>query len=195
MTIRTFARPVSRRAALASLGIGSLALATRQLAFAQAATPAAEEVSRIDYPLIGAWQWADGVGEVPGPGFFAPDGTYVEYDRDFGVGVGFWRPTGEDTAELVATFQLLTGSYQNLAGPVEMFEPAYVPQGHAFRGDMVTIRQRLVLDASGTGVTTSGTFQVWVASGDTFENVYSAGFGRKATRLVAETGDNATPAP
>ena len=79
---------------------------------------------------------------------FPPTATYLIRDESFeGVGIGFWRATGERTADLVVTYQTLAGAWQSVLGPVEMFEPGYVPTGQLFEIDpLVTVTLHITLD-------------------------------------------------
>jgi hypothetical protein len=190
--------PFTRRTAALTLGLGGLSalLATRPALTAQPATPAATPVPRIGHPLVGAWQWTDlssSSDSDPAIGVFYPDGTYLTYESFSGVGIGFWRATGERTAELVVTFQTLAGAWQTLAGPEEWFEPDYVPTGHVFdvENGTVTVTWHMTLDDALTTFVASGDFVVRGPGGDI---VYSDSTVGHAVKLVILTTESpATP--
>jgi len=115
-----------------------------------AATATAIPVSTTDHPLAGAWQWmfASGVSY----GVFEPDGTYIEYFPDNGVGLGGWRPTGERSVELVVVYQIPA---EPLARE-EVFAPDYAA-GHAFQPGVLIQRLTIEVDETWTNLTATGT--------------------------------------
>jgi hypothetical protein len=142
---------LTRRTAAFTLGLGGLAalLAHRPALTAQEATPVAGDVSRIGHPLLGAWQWMNlsALASDPAIGVFYPDGTYLTYETFEGVGIGFWRATGERTADLVVNYQTLAGAWQTVLGPVGMFEPDYAPTGQTLEIDpIITLALHITLD-------------------------------------------------
>lgn len=149
-TPRTTDLVISRRTALAGLGAAGLGLILTAHgfdAFAQNATPTVT-VSRVDHPFLGAWRWPEGPQSFFG--VFDVDGTYVEYYRDLGMGIGGWRATGERTGQL---FLL----YQTFPRPVsrdEVFASDYVSAGHEFRPGVFLSRWPDVeVDEAGTTLT------------------------------------------
>jgi len=186
MTTPEHTRFLSRRATLTSLGLGGLALSlSRHLAtLAQPASPEAE-ISRIDHPLNGVWEWNKDLGHnLPAtPGIFYPDGAYLEFDIFNGLGLGFWRPTSEQAADAVVLYQLLVGSWAELAGPVELFEPDFVPAHPEFNQDFILrFHQDLRVNNAGDTLTGSGVWDVVdLASGD---SVYAENISRHAKRMT-----------
>jgi len=109
---------LSRRTALASLGIGGLglALATRHLTvFAQDASPEVA-LPTEGHALVGAWEIDSTDGTpitVPEWAIFDANGTWVHYFSG-GFAIGAWRPTAEGTAEGVEIYALFSASLESL---------------------------------------------------------------------------------
>ena len=112
---------VSRRTALAGLGVATLGLTltTRHLTvFAQDATPEVA-VPTDGHALVGAWE-IDSTDDTPisAPewAIFDANGTWVHYSPGFsgGFAIGAWRPTAEGTAEGVEIYALLSASLESL---------------------------------------------------------------------------------
>ena len=131
---------------LAALGLGYLALEslrpdperTHQVPAAivpeQTATPPEATATAIpvpagDHPLAGAWQWT--FADANSFGIFDPDGSYVEYFPDNGVGIGGWRPTGERSADSSSSTRPLPShwrggrSSRRTTPPVTRSNPAF----------------------------------------------------------------------
>lgn len=176
---------LSRRAALQGLGAGSLAmLAARLVAVAQEATPEDVVFSRVDHPLLGAWQWNmnlnfDRDSQIA---VLSRSGQYLEFDPVAGLGVGFWRATGADTGECFAQYQGLAGTWQRIAGPEELFDPGYEPKAFTYRREIVTTQTMLRLRDDGMGILQTGTFRAYVPNGT---NAYTTGLTRTGIRLVS----------
>lgn len=153
---------VSRRAALAGLGAGGLALATRGLiASAQDSSPVATSFSLAGHPLIGAWQWSSPAtppGENDGYAIVDEDGTYVDYNAFTGVGMGLWEATGERTAEVVVTSQKFDRQ--------EMFAPDYVPALHVLGPEIATLWLTIEVDATGNVLTATSRSEARDATGE-----------------------------
>jgi hypothetical protein len=134
---------VSRRTALTAVVASGLALALGPLpAFADDASPDATEHSRVDHPIVGAWEMVILEGHpLPTIGMFNADGTYVEFDPDprFGLGLGLWIPTGDRTAEVVCNFQR-PARFEQEGVERAMFAVDYVPEPHAFLPEVVSLR-------------------------------------------------------
>jgi hypothetical protein len=191
---------VSRRAAVVGLAVAGLGLALTASALpaiAQDATPDATPFPRLGHPLIGAWQHTtaelhtNAALSAPGIGVFHPDGTYLTYESFSGVGIGFWRATGEITADLVVTYQILAGSWRTLAGPEEMFDPGYVPAGHVFEGGTITLTQRIEIDATMNAYMARGTLAV--REEDEFVVFSDTASGQAVRMAVIATDSPATP--
>jgi hypothetical protein len=145
MFIQRSSHPVSRRAALAGLGAGSLGLAlaapTRQTA--------AESSSLADHALTGAW-----LVTLPGgvaPSFFGADGTVllacptceqnaagqIVYSTS---AMGTWESAG-DHGGYVNVVQVLTGSSGGFMGTRSLlWYPEVSEDGQSFLGDGATMR-------------------------------------------------------
>lgn len=128
MTTSNTAQFVSRRAALAGLGVGSLGLAlaaTAQHAAAQEATPA----TFAGHPLVGTWIFDKDINngsDVPSVVVFTTDGGLL--DPSEGV-AGAWRATGPRSAAWTLIDFLTDGP----AGYVVVRSTAEVDEG----GDML----------------------------------------------------------
>jgi hypothetical protein len=182
MTHRPVSSAVTRRVTLAALATGSLVTAlTAMPALAGEATPGATPHSRVDHPLNGAWAWSRNLnGDVEtGHGVFHRNGVYVEYDTVIGVGVGFWRATSETEAQCLVQYQDLTGTWQRIAGPEELFEPGYVPAAFTYGREIITIRADVRVNDDGAGVSLSGGFVVYHANGSV---LHSTTISRNGTR-------------
>src|SRR4051794_18116688 len=101
---RTF-NTISRRSAIAGLGVGGLGVA-----FVSARPAAAQDAAETaSHPVVGFW-----LNAVTGPGsdispwtlcIFHADGTFVGWNGlNAGAALGIWRPTGERAADLLFVF-------------------------------------------------------------------------------------------
>lgn len=126
MTTRKLVRPVTRRTALAGLGIGSLGLA--MTAGNHSAQAQAESVDYSDHPLCGMWlamanpPLADGP-QIPVPSLYAADGTVTlafpvsqtgaEGVVFYGGGIGVWEPYDESTGHftVIQTISDIDGTF------------------------------------------------------------------------------------
>ncbi len=144
-------------------------------------------IAATGHPVAGAWQWTFVDGESFG--IFDPDGTYVEYFPDNGIGIGGWRPTGERSAELVVVYQIPS---EPLARE-ELFAPDYAATGHSFQPGALVQRLTIQVDESGTSLIATGTSERRDPSGNVVSSVEIEPQG--ATRVAgddvppAETGD------
>jgi hypothetical protein len=173
-TPRTFA-PVSRRAALATLG-GGLALVTT------ARGAVAQDAGAL-HPIVGCWQNA-----VDDPGIkwtfsiFHADGTYHEWNgspitAQRSAAMGVWRPSGDHSADVVFMYQQV--------------DPATNAEFTA------TWRVQVVVDASGDSLTYNGELDLRAADGSPMQTLAGAW---PATRVTIEhnpaTGSTASrPSP
>ena len=136
---------VSRRAALAGFGAGGAGVAlavTARHSSAQNATPAAT----AGHPLVGAWLLDTDTAEPSNPptlATFSSDGVYTQIEPDTFPGVGAWRATGAQSAEM---------NFHQLI-PVE--------QG----GGISTIRAAIEVGADGQSVTAMYTLELVDADG------------------------------
>jgi hypothetical protein len=118
MATSNTAQPVSRRAALAGLGVGGLGLATAgRSAFAQEATP----FPMAGHPLVGTWvidEPADST-DMPTTNVFTADGGLI--DSTIGA-AAVWEATGPRTANftLIAILAEGGGSYFLVRGSIEV---------------------------------------------------------------------------
>jgi hypothetical protein len=103
MTTTNAGPSVSRRAALAGLGAGSVGIAFAASARPTAAQDATAEL--VNHPVVGAWNFAATDPTNPDDRAFAAfhtDGTFSMVHAIAGASVGVWRPTGKRTGELTA---------------------------------------------------------------------------------------------
>jgi len=191
----TTSRPdatVSRRTALAGLGVGALglALAARGLgASAQDATPAPTPFPMTDHPIVGVWQFDQ---ELRQPGtdiynaIFSNQGTYVDSSLDDAwFAIGTWRATGERTAELFTSLQDLV--------PQDEFAADYVPEGNVFEPGVVAHRISYEVDATGNSMTGTGMVEIYNADGTLHGSYGYEGIGTRM--VVVPTQAAATPTP
>ena len=121
MTTHDTGASVSRRAALAGIGAGGLALASSRLgASAQDASPAA----MAGHPLVGTWIFDRNVADAtdaPSIVVFSADGGLLDPSR--GV-AGAWMATGERTAAwtLIAFIDGGAGGYVAVRSTAEIDE-------------------------------------------------------------------------
>ncbi len=160
MATRQTDRSVSRRAALAGIGVGALGLALARPGFilAQDATPA---VSLATHPIVGAWSITNYPGtadEGHSIGIFAETGLYAELIWDRNVVLGEWRPTDEDTVEIVTFTKWLIP-----------FDAYFVPVGEdvdvpdvILTSEMGTARVPFQIELDDTGDTFSLNGMVWL---------------------------------
>jgi hypothetical protein len=170
------ARVIQRRNMLAAAaGLWGLTRVGR--AWAQDATPQTSEVARADHPINGAWEWSTDLngfddlnltnnieqGEShPTPIIFSRDGTCLEYDAVFGVGIGFWRTLDAQQGEVVMQYQTLAGPWLNITGPVEFFDVDHVPTPPTFDyTEFIVTRSRLTVDDAGDQLTSTTAIQQW----------------------------------
>jgi hypothetical protein len=189
---------LTRRTAALTLGLGGLSalFAAHPALSAKEATPAATPFPRIGHPLVGAWQWRDwqwgdptaSTLSDPSIGTFYPDGTYLTYESFEGVGIGFWRATGERTADLLVTYQTLAGAWRTLTGPEEMFEPGYVPTGHVFEiaNGTITRSLRIAIEEAMPAFMASGHYVVRDASGALVYSTTTTGHAVQLVVVAAE---------
>jgi hypothetical protein len=138
--------PLSRRTALAGLGVGGLGLAA-----AATARPAGAEQTGT-HPVVGLWT-QEKTADTP-PGFvnfntIHADGTSTSIHSFAGPGVGAWEATGERTATA-------TGKYLNIAG-----EPGGYVTG------VVTVWSTLTVDADGNTLTEQAVVELVAIDGTT----------------------------
>ncbi len=94
-------KPVSRRTALAGLGVSGIALAA-----GGRTVTAAQDATMADHPIVGSWQ-SDPNPAVPTLAWYAgfqADGTYTSIHTFAGPGIGAWKATGERTAEMILKY-------------------------------------------------------------------------------------------
>jgi hypothetical protein len=169
MTTSRTDRSVSRRAALAGLGAGSLGVALA------AARPAAAQDTTAAHPLVGAWRYANDPTNPANVsvGAFHADGTYVVVFGDIGTGIGVWRATGDRTAE-ATSIKLDTNPDRNVSDP-----------------GTITDRVSIEVDATGNALTAATIFTVR----DPAETVlFEASYTATATRIELESAAPGTPA-
>lgn len=169
---------ISRRSTLALAGAMALGLGLRHTS-AQDATPQDVEIDRRDHPLTGPWRWNwDEVepGSMVTVGAFDLHGVYFEYDSAFGVGLGYWQPTGERTADLVLAYQspIPVGFLLDLSEPV--------PESLLKPYDGRRARSTLEVDVSGNTVTWKAQF----VDGDGNDLTDYFTFEVTGTRLTAD---------
>lgn len=180
------AHALSRRTVLAGLGVGSATLlASRLASAAQEATPALTELPRAGHPLNGVWHWnADIFNELANDLhiMFYPYGLCLEFDPTGGVGLGFWRATGEREAYVSTQYQQLGGTWNHLAGPVETLDVEHIPAPWTYQADILRVNYVVTINPDGERLNASGTFSVF--QGVARENVYNQGHHRSATRVA-----------
>jgi hypothetical protein len=168
-------RSVSRRAALAGLGVGGVGVAlgtTARSATAQETTTA--------HPLVGAWRLSNDPNDPAnvGLGAFHADGIYVSVASDIGTGISAWRATGDRTAEATGLAHD-TAEHNNFGGTVKIW-------------------MSIEVDATGNALTAAVFVHVLNPSGTV---VLEFNFTATGTRIEVEpmpplaTPAAATPAP
>jgi hypothetical protein len=144
---------------------------------AQDATPAPgpDPGIAVAHPVVGTWRWENDRLH-PGDASFAAihaDGTYVEFYPGYGVGIGAWEATGEDSASLSIVFQDLDHS------------PTVVVPG------LLTYRLAITADDGGESLRATGTFYLQSPDGEVVEE---RAFDGVATRVaVIPTGPFPVP--
>jgi hypothetical protein len=161
-------RVIQRRNIMAAAGLWSVAMLGH--ARAQVATPQATELPRVDHPIHGTWEWSNDLNDFssqsdpdfrPTPIIFSKDGTCLEYDAVFGVGIGFWRTLDAQHGEVVMQYQTLAGPWLNIQGPVAFFDPDHVPAPSTFGQGFIVSRSTLIVADDGDRLTLSGIAQAW----------------------------------
>ncbi len=183
MTIHRSTTPLSRRSAVTGLATGAILLtgvATPSHA-AQEASPVAARAPWHSHPVVGTWQWVSNPVH-PSSAVIAADGTYLEYDPLLGVGIGLWRATGEQTADVVVTFQEVARAWG-------VFASDAAPEAPAFRSDrvvdLVTMRVSIGVDPEGNALTATGSITAHDASGKVVSTLDQ--YTGSAERLQADT--------
>jgi hypothetical protein len=176
-------RVIQRRALLAA-AVGVWGLAMVDQAGAQDATPQATPMARVDHPVTGAWEWSTDLSEDarPTPIIFSPDGTCLEYDAVFGVGIGFWRTLDAQHGEAVMQYQTLAGPWLNIQGPVAFFDFDHVPAPTPFDLGFIVTRARLTVDETGDLLTMNSLFQAW-SGGARPTKQFETSYARTGKRL------------
>src|SRR6186713_2769586 len=117
MTTSNTGHAVSRRSALAGLGVGSLGLALGATARGVAAQDATSEMA--SHPIVGTWYF-DFDPANPGTLFvysiFHADGTRTDLHPFAGPGIGSWVATDERAGESIL-------KYQNIAAEPGVYVP------------------------------------------------------------------------
>lgn len=125
---------------------------------ASSATPAASvgatptAFARAGHPVVGLWQWDDAQaapGTTASNALFNADGTYLEYLAGFGMGIGVWQPTGDDTAVIDVVYET-PADLSALAVPRQSI-PASLLSG-------TPQRMHLVVQVAGDHLTGTGTY-------------------------------------
>jgi hypothetical protein len=144
---------VSRRTALTVFGAAGLGLSLGSLAhqaLAQDASPEVPRISRVDHPVFGTWEWTNDLQQEadsrPTPIIFARDGTCLEFDPVFGVGIGYWGTIDAQRADIMMQYQTLAGPWLNLQGPIAFFDADYVPAPTTFGQGFIVTRSTLVVE-------------------------------------------------
>lgn len=181
MATRQPDRSVSRRAALAGIGVGALGLALARPGFilAQDATPA---VPLATHPIVGAWS----ITSYPGTAdeghsivIFAETGLYAELIWDRNVSLGEWRPVDKDTVELTWFTKWLIP-----------FDAYFVPVGEdvdvpdvILTSEMGTARVPVRIELDDTGDTFSLNGMVWLYN-EAGANLNSFGINSTGERMT-----------
>jgi len=160
MATRQPDRSVSRRAALAGIGVGALSLALARPGFilAQDATPA---VPLATHPIVGTWR----ITKYPGTadeghsiGIFAETGLYAELIWDRNVSLGEWRPVDKHTVELTWFTKWLIPFDAYFVPPAEDVDVPDV----ILTSEMGTARVPVRIELDDTGDTFSLNGMVWL---------------------------------
>jgi len=168
MTTSNTGHAVSRRSALAGLGVGGLGLAlTARGVAAQDATP----TSLVGHPFVGTWivdRNPDDPTEIPTYNVVTSDGTII--DPTVG-GVGVWEATGPTSANFT-----LTGTITELS--------AYF-----------LVRGSVMIDEGGGSATNTYSSTVVAADGTVMDDLTAVGATATYSRLRLEPVDATGPLP
>jgi hypothetical protein len=175
--------------ALAAFGAAGLGLSFVSFAhqvLAQNATPEVRSFPREGHLLAGPWAFPDGPYNTLTTSLEV-DGVCFHYVADLGMGIGGWQTTGERTGEMVMVYQYFPDDLRI----ADLFAPGYIAPGHRFEPGVAMRRMTLEVDASGSHLTTQGTFAMYDAAGNLGMSQDDEEW--QAWRLVVAAGPGATP--